>query len=65
MAESGVVVAVASGQASARGSACSTERRVAELVDMVGRHRDDGGYGYGGGTTAAASAMAEGNEGER
>ena len=63
MAELGEVDAVASGHASARGSACSTERRVAELVDTAGRRRDDGGYGYGGGTAAAMSAMASGERG--
>ena len=63
MVESGEVDAVASGHASARVSACSTERRVAELVDTVGRRRDDGGYGYDGETAAAASAMASGEQG--
>ena len=53
------------GCASARGSGCSTERTLAELVDTAGRCEDDGGHGYGGGTAAAASAMAEGSEGER
>ena len=40
------------------------ERMVAELVDMVGRCSDDGWRGYGSGTATAASAMAEGSEGE-
>ena len=38
---------------------------MAELQDTVERRVDDGGHGYGGGTAAAASAMAEGSEGER
>ena len=65
VAESGEVDAVASWHTSARGSSFSTDRMVAELVDTVGRRVDDSGYGYGGGTAAVASAMAEGSEGER
>ena len=38
---------------------------MAELQDTVERRVDDGGHGYGGRTEAAASAMAEGSEGER
>ena len=38
---------------------------MAELQDTVELCVDDGGHGYGGGTAAAASAMAEGSEGER
>ena len=38
---------------------------MAELQDTVERRVDDGGHGYGGGTAAAASAMAEGSKGER
>ena len=34
-----------------------------ELVDMVGWHGDNGGYGYGGKTAAAASVMASGERG--
>ena len=52
------VDAVGSGLASARGSACSKERRVAELLDTVARHGVDGGRGYGEGVAAMASAMA-------
>ena len=39
------------------------EGDAAELVDTVGWCRDDGGYGYGGETAAAASAMASGERG--
>ena len=52
------VRAVASGHASARGSACSKERRVAELLDTAARRGVDGGRGYGEGVAAMASAMA-------
>ena len=64
MAESGEVGAVASGQASARGSACSKERRAAELLDTAARRGVDGGRGYGEGVAAMASAMAWESEGE-
>ena len=37
---------------------------MADLLDTVERHVDDGGRGYVGGTTAAASAMARESEGE-
>ena len=65
MVESGEVVAEAAGQASARGSACSKEGRVAELLDTVARRGDDGGRDYGGGAAAGASAMVRESEGER
>ena len=39
------------------------EGDAAELVDTVGRHGDDGGYGYDGKTAAAASIMATGERG--
>ena len=55
---SGEGVAVDSGVASARGSACSKERRVAELLDTAARRGVDGGRGYGEGVAAMASAMA-------
>ena len=42
----------------------TVEEGVAELQDTVERRVDDGGHGYGGGTAAVASAMAEGSEGE-
>ena len=47
-----------SGLASARGSACSKERRGAELLDTAARRGVDGGRGYGEGVAAMASAMA-------
>ena len=65
MAESGEVVAEASGQASARGSACSMEWRAAELLDTVARCGDDGGRDYGGETAAGASTIVRESEGER
>ena len=58
------VDAVGSGLASARGSACSKERRVAELLDTAARRGVDGGRGYGEGVAAMASAMAGACEGE-
>ena len=61
---SGEVVAVDSGVASARGSACSKERRVAELLDTVAWRGIDGERGYGEGVAAMASAMAWESEGE-
>ena len=64
MGGEGEVGAVASGQASARGSTCSKEKATAELLDTVGRREDDGGYGYSGEVAAAASAMVEEGEGE-
>ncbi len=64
MGGEGEVGAVASGQASARGSTCSKEKATAELLDTVGRREDDGGYGYSGEVAAAASAMVERGEGE-
>ena len=53
-----------SGHTSTRGSACSKERRVAELVDMVARRGVDRERVYGVGTVAVASAMAGEREGE-
>ena len=38
---------------------------MAERTDTVVRRVDDGGHDYGDGTATAASAMAEGSEGER
>ena len=64
MAGSDDVGAVASGQASARGSACSKEQRAAELLDMVARRRDDGERDYVDGAAAVASAMVRESEGE-
>ena len=64
MGGEGEVEAVASGQASARGSTCSKEKATAELLDTVGRREDDGRYGYSGEVAAAASAMVEEGEGE-
>ena len=58
------VDAVDSGLARARGSACSKERRVAELLDTAARRGVDGGRGYGEGVAAMASAMAGACEGE-
>ena len=54
----------ASGQTSARGSACSKEWATAELLDMVERREVDGGRGSSGEVAAAASAMVEEGEGE-
>ena len=65
MTETGEVDVEASGQASARGSACSKERRAAELLDTVARRRDDGECDYGDGAVAVASAMERESEGER
>ena len=64
MGGEGEVEAVASGQASARGSTCSKEKATAELLDTVGRREDDGGRGYAGEVAAAPSAMARESEGE-
>ena len=64
MAESGEVDAEASGQASARGSASSKGRRVAELLDTMARRGDDREHELHGGAGAAASAMAGEGEGE-
>ena len=58
------VGAVDSGLASARGSTCSKERRVEELLDTASRRGVDGGRGYGEGVAAMASAMAWESEGE-
>ena len=64
MSGEGEVGAVASGQASTRGSTCSKGKVTAELLDMMGRREDDGGYGYSGEVAAAGSAMVEEGEGE-
>ena len=64
MASSGEVVAVDSGVASARGSACSMKWTAAELLDTVRRRGVVGGRGYGEGVAAMASAMAGACEGE-
>ena len=55
---------MASGHASARGSASSKERRVAELLDMVARRGDDEERDYGEGAAAVASAMVRESEGK-
>ena len=52
-----------------RGSACSKEWATAELLDTVVRREVDGGRGYSGEVSAAASAMVgrrrgRGNGGE-
>ena len=65
MARSNEVGAVASWQASARGSACSKERRAAQLLDTVARRRDDGERDYSDGAAAVAPAMVRESEGER
>ena len=64
MARSNEVGAVASGQASARGSACSKERRAAKLLDTVAQRGVDGERDYGEGAAAVASAMVRESEGE-
>ena len=53
-----------SGVASARGSACSMKWTAAELLDTTRGRTGGGERGYGVGTTAVASAMAGGREGE-
>ena len=58
------VRAVASGHASARGSASSTKRMAAELPDTARQSTDGGERGYGDGAAAVASAMAGEREGE-
>ena len=58
------VDAVGSGRASARGSACPKERRVAELLDTAARRGDEGEHGYSGGAATVASAMTWEREGE-
>ena len=55
---------MASGQASARGSACSKERRAAKLLDTVAQRGVDGERDYDEGAAAVASAMARESEGE-
>ena len=64
MTEAGEVGAEASGQASARVSACSKERRAAELLGTTTRRKNDGERDYGDGAAAVASAMAWEREGE-
>ena len=51
------VDAVGSGLASARGSACSKERRVAELLDTAARLGVDGGRGYGEGVACTRVSL--------
>ena len=58
------VRAVASGHASARGSASSTKRMVAELLGTTRRGTDGGEHGYDDGAAAVASAMAGERKGE-
>ena len=61
---SGEVVAVDSGVASARGSACSMKWTAAELLDTTRGRTGGGERGYDAGTAAVASAMAGACEGE-
>ena len=61
---SGEVVAVDSGIASARGSACSMEWTAAELLDTMRGRTGGGEQGYDEGTAMVASAMAGEREGE-
>ena len=61
---SGEVVAVDSGVASARGSACSMEWTAVELLDTVRGRTGGGEHGYDEGTTMVASVMAGEREGE-
>ena len=60
---SGEVVAVDSGVASARGSACSMKWTAVELLDTTRGRTGGGERGYDVGTTAVASAMAGGARG--
>ena len=60
----GEVVAVDSGVASARGSACSMEWTAAELLDTMRGRTGGGEHGYDEGTAMVASAMAGEREGE-
>ena len=53
-----------SGHTSTRGSASSTKRMAAELLDTTRRSTDDGERGYSDGAAAVASAMAGEREGE-
>ena len=57
MSGEGEVGGGASGQPSARGSACSKEWATAELLDTVEWREVDGGRGYSGEVAAVASAM--------
>ena len=61
---SGEVVAVDSGVASARGSACSMEWTAAKLLDTMRGRTGGGEHGYDEGTAMVASAMAGEREGE-
>ena len=61
---SGEVVAVDSGVASARGSACSMKWTAAELLDTTRGRTGGGERSYDVSTAAVASAMAGGREGE-
>ena len=61
---SGEVVAVDSGVASARGSACSMKWTAAELLDTMRGRTGGGKHGYDEGTAMVASVMAGGSEGE-
>ena len=60
----GEVVAVDSGVASARGSACSMEWTAAELLDTMRGRTGGGEHGYDEGTAMVASVMAGEREGE-
>ena len=60
----GEVVAVDSGVASARGSACSMKWIAAELLDTTRGRTGGGERGYDAGTAAVVSAMAGAREGE-
>ena len=61
---SGEVVAVDSGVASARGSACSMEWTAAELLDTMRGRTGGGEHGYNEGTAMVASVMAGEREGD-
>ena len=61
---SGEVVAVDSGVASARGSACSMEWTAAELLDTMRGRTGGGEHGYDEGTAMVASVTAGEREGE-
>ena len=62
--DSGEVGAVDSGHMSTRGSASSTKRMAAELLDTARRSTDGGERGYGDGAAAVAPAMAGEREGK-
>ena len=61
---SGELVAVDSGVASTRGSACSMEWTAAELLDTMRGRTGGGEHGYDEGTAVVASVMAGEHEGE-